>query len=168
MYLMLSELLIVVEADVLNVYYLPRMSKIKPENNNTFSNHVYLIKISSKLNVHESLHLNNISICVYIQQDATLHSLLYLEIDLHFSGGTSTHHQEHKHLYLRHMIFVTPLLLSATIFKELELVCSNSSTIAADSSNGVTNNRCCRYRCMRSWWWVDIPPESYRAVSTYK
>jgi hypothetical protein len=28
---------------------------------------------------------------------------------------------------------------------------SNSSTIAADSSNGVTNTRCCRYSCMRSW-----------------
>jgi hypothetical protein len=26
---------------------------------------------------------------------------------------------------------------------------SNSSTIAADSSNGVTNTRCCRYSCMR-------------------
>jgi len=29
-----------------------------------------------------------------------------------------------------------------------------SSTIAADSSNGVTNTRCCRYSCLRSWWWV--------------
>jgi hypothetical protein len=28
---------------------------------------------------------------------------------------------------------------------------SNSSTITADSSNGVTNTRCCRYSCMRSW-----------------
>jgi hypothetical protein len=28
--------------------------------------------------------------------------------------------------------------------------CSNSSTIAAYSSNGVTNTRCCRYCCMRS------------------
>src|SRR5215475_8420670 len=28
--------------------------------------------------------------------------------------------------------------------------CSNSSTIAADSSNGVKNNRCCRYSCMGS------------------
>jgi hypothetical protein len=28
--------------------------------------------------------------------------------------------------------------------------CSNSSTIAADSSNCVTNIRCCRYSCMRS------------------
>ena len=33
---------------------------------------------------------------------------------------------------------------------------SNSSTIAADSSNGVTNTRCCRYSCMRSWWWVEV------------
>jgi hypothetical protein len=45
---------------------------------------------------------------------------------------------------------------------------SNSSTIAADSSNGVTNIRCCRYRCMRSWWWVEVPPETCRAVSRYK
>jgi hypothetical protein len=27
---------------------------------------------------------------------------------------------------------------------------SNTFTIAADSSNGVTNTRCCRYSCMRS------------------
>jgi len=31
---------------------------------------------------------------IYIQQDATLHSLFYLETALHISGGTSTHHQE--------------------------------------------------------------------------
>jgi hypothetical protein len=30
------------------------------------------------------------------------------------------------------------------------LTCSNSSTIAEGSSNGVTNNRCCKYSCMRS------------------
>ena len=45
---------------------------------------------------------------------------------------------------------------------------SNSSTIAADSSNGVTNTRCCRYSCMRSWWWVEVPRETCRAVSIYK
>jgi hypothetical protein len=42
---------------------------------------------------------------------------------------------------------------------------SNSSTIAADSSNSVTNTRCCRYSCIRSWWWVEVPPETRRAVS---
>jgi hypothetical protein len=37
-------------------------------------------------------------------------------------------------------VFVTPLLLSAAIVEELQLLCSsNSSTIAAGSSNGVTN-----------------------------
>ena len=45
---------------------------------------------------------------------------------------------------------------------------SNSSTIAADSSNGVTNTRRCRYSCMRTWWWVEVPPETCRAVSRYK
>jgi len=30
-------------------------------------------------------------------------------------GGTSTHHQERKQLYLQHLVFVTPLLLPAAI-----------------------------------------------------
>jgi hypothetical protein len=57
-----------------------------------------------------------------IQQDATLHSLLYLETALHESGGTITHHQERKQLYLQHLVFVTPLLLPAAIVEELEPV----------------------------------------------
>jgi len=56
-----------------------------------------------------------IIISIYIQQDATLHSLFYLETDLHVSGGTSTHHQERIQLYLQHLVFVTPLLLPAAI-----------------------------------------------------
>jgi len=88
------------------------------------------------LNVQKSVHRNNI--LIYIQQDATLHSLFYLDTALHVSGGTSTHHQERK-LYLQLLVYVTPLLLSAAK--------------AADSSNGVTNTRCWRYSCLRSWWW---------------
>jgi len=61
-------------------------------------------------------------ILIYIQQDATLHSLFYLETALHVSGGTITHHQERKQLDLRRLVFVTPLLLSAAIVEELELV----------------------------------------------
>jgi len=38
---------------------------------------------------------------------------LYLETALHVSGGTTTHHQELIQLYLQHLVFVTPLLLSA-------------------------------------------------------
>jgi hypothetical protein len=51
-----------------------------------------------------------------------LHSLFYLETALHVSGGTITCHQERKQLYLQHLVFVAPLLLSAVIVEELELV----------------------------------------------
>jgi len=71
-------------------------------------------------NVHVPMHFNNI--LIYIQQDATLHSLFYLETTLHVSGDTITHHQERKQLYLQHLVFVTPLLLSAAIVEELEPV----------------------------------------------
>jgi hypothetical protein len=88
---------------------------------------------------------------------------LYLETALHVLGGTSTHHQERIHLYVQHLLFVTPLLLSAAIswnwfecavggvrHSQHTQTSSNSSTIAADISNGVTNTRWCRYSCMCS------------------
>ena len=71
-------------------------------------------------NVHGSVHCKNI--LIYIQQDATLHSLFYLETALHVLGGTTTRYQERKQLYLQHLVFVTPLLLPAAIVEELELV----------------------------------------------
>jgi len=36
---------------------------------------------------------------------------------------------------------------------------------ATHSNNGVTNTRCCRYSCLRPWWWVMVPPETCRADS---
>jgi hypothetical protein len=66
------------------------------------------------------VHRNNI--LIYIQQDATLNSLFYLETAVHVSGGNITHHQERIQLYLQHLVFVTPLLLSAAIVEELEPV----------------------------------------------
>ena len=62
------------------------------------------------------------NILIYIQQDAKLHILFYLETAVHVSGGTITQHQERKQLYLLHLVFVTLLLLSAAIVEELELV----------------------------------------------
>jgi hypothetical protein len=47
---------------------------------------------------------------------------LYLKTALYVSGGTSTHHQERIQLYLQHLVFVTPLQLSAAIVEELEPV----------------------------------------------
>ena len=57
-----------------------------------------LTKLSHSFNFHGSVYRNNI--LIYIQQDATLHSLFYLETALLVSGGTTTHHQERKQLYL--------------------------------------------------------------------
>jgi len=77
-----------------------------------------------------------VSILIYIQQDAKLHSLFYLESALHVSGGTTTYHQERKQLYLQNLLFVIPLLVP--------------TAIAAGTSNGMTNTRFCRYSCLRS------------------
>jgi 1,4-dihydroxy-2-naphthoate octaprenyltransferase len=62
-----------------------------------------------------------IIIPIYIQQDATLHSLFYLKTALHVSGGTTTRHQERIKLYLEHLVFFTPLLLPAAIVEKLEI-----------------------------------------------
>ena len=47
---------------------------------------------------------------------------LYLETALHVLGDTSTQHQERIQLYLQHLVFVTPLLLSAVIVEGLERI----------------------------------------------
>jgi hypothetical protein len=49
-------------------------------------------------------------------------SLFYLTTALHVSGVTTTHHQERKQMYLQHLVFVTPLLLSVAIVEEVEPV----------------------------------------------
>jgi hypothetical protein len=51
-----------------------------------------------------------------------LHNLFNLETALHVSGGTTTHHQERKQLYLQYLVFVTPLLLFRG-FGSLKVAC---------------------------------------------
>jgi hypothetical protein len=55
------------------------------------------------------------AICRYRGRVETGLSLLWVAYAI-------THHQERKQLYLQHLVFVTPLLLSAAIVEELELV----------------------------------------------
>jgi hypothetical protein len=67
--------------------------------------------------------LCSVSIFQYISNKMQRYTVyLYLETALRVSGGTSTHHQERIQLYLKHLVFVTPLLLSAAIVDELEPV----------------------------------------------
>jgi hypothetical protein len=98
----------------------PKLSlKISDAENTPFcSFSSYILKYF--FNIHWSVHRKNIPI--YIQQDATLRSLFYLETALHISGCTSTHRQESKQRYLQHLVFVIPLLLFTAIVEELELV----------------------------------------------
>jgi hypothetical protein len=77
---------------------------------------------------------------------------LYLETALHVSGGTSTHHQEPIQLYLQHLVFLTPLLLSAAIVEELGPVWE--STLVAYA----THSRNLRHVSERVNGWL---PESW-------
>jgi len=63
--------------------------------------------------VQTQLH-KQYSILIYIQQDATLHSLFYLETALHVSGGTSRHRQERKQFYLQHLVFAFLMMSEGT------------------------------------------------------
>ena len=78
-----------------------------------------------------------VSIFQYISNKMQRYTVyLYLETALYVSGGTYTHHQERIQLYLRHLVFVTPLLLPTAIVEELEtglsvlwVACATHSTL---------------------------------------
>jgi len=63
----------------------------------------------------KAVTINFRNVLIHIQQNATLHSLFYLQTVLHVLGSTTTHHQERKQLYLQHLVFVRQLLLPAAI-----------------------------------------------------
>jgi hypothetical protein len=97
---------------------------------------VYLTEEQWEFNVHGSVHRNNI--LIYIQQDATLHSLFYLESALHVSGGTSTHHQRSTNnciysiWYLSHRYYY--LLLSWKSWNWFEHAVGGIRTVCVCSS----------------------------------
>jgi hypothetical protein len=79
-----------------------------------------------------------VSIFQYISNKMQRYTVyLYLKTALHVSGDISTHHQERIQLYLQHLVFVTPLLLSAAVVEELEpvLVCCGWRTLHTAHSN---------------------------------
>jgi len=110
---LLNSYLIIDHNYVLNIIFFINITHfILPE---TFESRLFILRCSLfkqllkndefQFNVHGSVHRNNIPI--YIQQDAKFHSLFYLETALHVSGGTITHQEERKQLYLQHLVFVT-------------------------------------------------------------
>jgi hypothetical protein len=66
---------------------------------------------------------------------------------------------------LSHFFSMLPSTLK--YFYSAEPVRMLPAAIVAGSCNGVTYTRCCRYSCLRSWWWVVVPTKTYKAVSRY-
>ena len=91
---------------------------------------------------------------ITVQQDATIYS------SLHFC----------KLLYM--FLVVIPPVISSTYNCNYNIWhwsyrlwnSSNCSTIAEGTRDGLTSARCCNCSYMCSWWWVDLPPETCRAV----
>ena len=126
----------------------------------------------NKFNVRGSVHRKYIPI--YVQQDATVHSLF-------ISGNCSTCFRWYLHPSSgAHTTVSTAFGICHTVtpncrycgrvgtglsVRQHTQTSSNSSTIAASSSNGVTKTRRCSYSCMCSWWWVEVLAETRRAVS---
>jgi hypothetical protein len=99
----------------------------------------------SKADVHRTVH-HNIFLW-YNQQDAPDSQIIY----------------SCKMLYMFQMVF-PPIIWSSKLHIQQQAYVKQLLLPAA-SSNGVKNTRFCRYSCLRSWWWVVIPPETCRAVS---
>jgi hypothetical protein len=107
-----------------------------------------------------------VSIFQYISNKTQRYTVyLYLETALYVSGGISTiirnaYNCIHSFWYLSHHYCYLPLswkswnrfecAVGGVRHPQHTQTGSNSSTIAADSSNGVTNTRSCRYSCMHS------------------
>jgi hypothetical protein len=107
------------------------------------------------LKVHGSVHCNNI--LIYIQKYTTLHSffiwkLLYMFRVVPSSNIRSANNWIYSIWYLSHRYYYLPLLWKSWNWFECAV-------------DGVTNTRCCRYSCLRSWWRVMVPPETCRANS---
>ena len=116
-----------------------------------FENDKNIIHLTNfKSNVQGSVHHKYIPFDIFPTRCNFTQVICFWKTGLHVSGGISTHHQEHIQLNLQYLVLVKPLLLPAAI--------------AAGSSNGLTSTRYCKYSCMCSWWWVEIPPETCRPV----
>jgi hypothetical protein len=85
---------------------------------------------------------------IIIQRDAIIHGLLYFC----------------KLLYMFRVV-APPIIRSTYTCNYSIWHCrSNFSTIAGGTRDDLTSARCCNYSYMCSWWWVELPTETCRAV----
>jgi len=101
---------------------------------------------------------------ITVQQDATVYSLLYFcKLLYMFRVVTppiirSTYNRNYSIWHWSNRLCYLPLWWRGWNCR------SNLSTIAERSRDGLTSARCCNYGYMCSWWWVELPPATCRAV----
>jgi len=137
-----------------------------------------------KFNVHGSVHRESMSIIV--QKDATMYSLLYFCKLLYmfrvvippiirstYNSNYSIWHWSNfgkcsvwSQLRMRDMD--QSLLPSAIVRSRKVAETGPYLSTLADFTHSIlrslTSARCCNYSYMCSWWWVELPPETCRAV----
>jgi len=82
---------------------------------------------------------------------------------LHISGCFFAHHQDLKNC--KHSIWCVPCLLAATT-SVLEMEFHLNYTSLAASKLGTYQMLCVQFLC--SWWWVEKPPKTCRALTVIK
>jgi hypothetical protein len=106
-----------------------------------------------------------ISISIIGQQGVTIYSLLYFCILLYMFWVVtppiirSTYNCNYGIWH-----WSKPSLLPFAMVEKLELKIFNCSTIAEGSRDRLTSDRCRNYIYKCCWWWVELPPETCRAV----
>jgi hypothetical protein len=124
------------------------------------SNSSYLHSGQKCVCCHTWTYKTIVSFSIIVQQDATIHSLLYFcKLLFMFRVVTppiirSTYNCNYTIWYWSNRLCYLPLSWKVW----------NISTIAEGSRAGLTSTRCCNYSYMCSWWWVELPPEVCRAV----
>ena len=83
---------------------------------------------------------------IIVQQDATIYSF-YISVNCSTCFG-----------------WLIPPIIRSIYNCNYSLCSSNYSTTAEGSRDGLTSARCCNYSYMCSSWWVELPPETCRAV----
>ena len=154
-----------------------RKSLTYKQRSNKLGHKLICVHVFLKFDVQGSVHRKYIPLDTFPTRCNITQIIYFWKNALHVSGGNSTHYQKHIQLYLQHLVLVNrycylPLWCESWSWSECGVEVdlfwcgcnrtktdklphptqssSNSSTIAAGSSNSLTSTRCCKYSCMCS------------------
>jgi hypothetical protein len=121
-----------------------------------------------KFNVKRSVHRKYIPLDIFPTR-CNITQFIYLwKTALHVSSGISKHHQEHIQSHLQYLVLVNRYCYLRVLWESCYW--SHSDQLQLSHSRDrkqyrLTSTRYCKCSWMCSWWCVEIPPETCRAVS---